>query len=156
MAYLLALLKLIIVRNNQNRTRKNPAAKVKGSPMKGTHENNKVQTPKWLNHLDNFCGRLLDTGNHFWVCQRIKNRPNNQLITLPKIFPALPKRKSVQTLSISIPARVTSRASDENGKRVAASSELKNSIKYTSSIKCEKRKVNGQVLAQSNRFLFCS
>ena len=51
-------------KNNKKFTFKNPATKVSGSPMIGTHANNKDQTPNLLNLLEAVFILFFSKGNH--------------------------------------------------------------------------------------------
>ena len=95
-----------------------PAAKAIGSPIKGTHENNKDHFPYFLKMSVAFWRRYLLKGNHGFFIKKFIKYPNIQLITEPKILPKDAKNNNKKTSYFSDSTSVTKYASDANGKNV--------------------------------------
>ena len=55
------------IKNNKKFTLKIPAIKVNGSPITGTHANNKDHLPNFLKYIDDFSNCVSLNGNHFFV-----------------------------------------------------------------------------------------
>lgn len=95
-----------------------PAAKAIGSPIKGTHENNKDHFPYFLKISDAFWNKNLFIGNQGFFIKKFTKYPNTQLITEPKILPNDAKNNNKNTSYFSDNKSVTKYASDAKGKNV--------------------------------------
>ena len=95
-----------------------PAAKAIGSPIKGTHDNNRDHFPYFLKISEAFWNKYLFIGNQGFFIKKFVKYPNTQLITEPKILPKDEKNNNKKTSYFSDSKSVTKYASDANGKNV--------------------------------------
>ena len=95
-----------------------PAAKAIGSPIKGTHDNNKDHFPYFLKISEAFWNKYLFIGNQSLFIKKFVKYPNTQLITESKILPKDEKNNNKKTSYFSDSKSVTKYASDANGKNV--------------------------------------
>ena len=95
-----------------------PAAKAIGSPIKGTHENNKDHFPYFLKISEAFWNKNLFIGNQGFFIKKFIKYPNTQLIKEPKILPKDAKNNNKKTSYFSDSKSVTKYASEANGKNV--------------------------------------
>ena len=123
---------LEILTNNKktlNRTFNTPASKVRGSPIIGTQDKSKDQSPYFWKYfwLLSICSE--ETGNHFRFWNKVIFFPKYQLVTDPKIFPMLAKIKRKYFSNEFDKYIVAKTTSDENGRIVAARKLIIRSLK---------------------------
>ena len=84
-----------------------PAANAIGSPIKGTHENNKDHFPFFLKISEAFWNKYLFIGNQGLFIKKFIKYPNTQLIKEPKILPKDAKNNNKIILCFSDNKSVT-------------------------------------------------
>ena len=95
-----------------------PAAKAMGSPINGTHDNNKDHFPYFLKISVAFWNKNLFIGNQGLFIKKFTKYPNTQLITEPKILPKDANNNNRNTSYFPDSNSVTKYTSEANGKNV--------------------------------------
>ncbi len=117
---------MVKIINGMNGTRRTPAAKVIGSPIIGSHVNNKEILPHLLNRMIAFSKCCFFIGKYLWDWKRKHQPPMVQLMIAPMLFPDVATIIRNNMLYSSDTTIDNNKASDDNGIIVAAANEIMN------------------------------
>lgn len=108
-----------------------PATKVMGSPIIGTHENNKDHLPYLLKYSDALSIWASENGNQRLSLYVARRPPNHQFTAEPTTLPAVAAKNKMKGTPTSFAISDASVTSDNAGNNVAAMKAFQNRAKYT-------------------------